>query len=738
MRVSVTNDVALDSKAACARGGYTHDPAAVRMHAALGRTPRRRTALVSLGYAARVHCVTEAVAWFCQLKAVATHARAPQLIALGAGHDTMHWRVRDRTHAAARLRTFDLDLPSVARSKTDAVLSDGELLRACGAVNRAAASIIRDDGPVQHDDVSCCSSGAGHDPSEGRSAAAVLLDAEMYTVVAVDLTSVTAVHRALSELTSFDFDAPTIVLSECVLAYLPPVAADALVAWAAANLRGPACFVEHAPVDLDDGYGRQMDRHFGQFGTAVRHERASTQSQCFVDLGWRSASTTLLGAVFDGMKARERARLLQLEVFDEHEELWLALQHYSIVVATSFVCAVGPFDDTIQDDDDDDVRDQAREGSTVSDRDEGEGTTEDVTSDAAGASLTPPVVATPVTPTMLALYKHSIDLDAVDIRRWNAAVTTLGADIVCFGGYGGAKQTRCGDTRIIDSRSGECTTLTTDPDHSATVSCTMVAILSGNGTGDVSMLRFGGRASPAKPSNAVLRMSPENANWVDTPHSVRGAPPPSPRWRHTAVGLGGGRIFVYGGRNTDGHVADVAAVGLLMKDDVVWCEMLAGDGTAAGEPGPRHSHCAAHCGDDRIVVYGGISPRAEILGGLFCGTVVWCYEDNAADINEYENGDDVSDGGGDGGGRSAGDRGTLFCVPSVRVEWIELHTVPPLPPRFGHACAVVREHCVCVVGGVGTSPLQWPSQVFIIVSARLCQSFCCSTIDNRIRLKTVL
>jgi O-methyltransferase involved in polyketide biosynthesis len=704
-RVAVTNDVALDSKVACAHAGYTYDPAALRMYTALGKTLRRRTALVSLGYCVRVRSVTDVVTWFCEHESVGAvaHKKQPQLIALGAGHDTMHWRVRGRTHAAAGLRTIDIDLPPVARSKAAAILSDPELLKACGAVQRGVHPCTDTDADaIDADDSSCEDSGR----------AAVLLVADSYAVVGVDVTDVGAVSRALSEIPWFDFDAPTIVMSECVLAYLHPDAADGVVAWAAASLRGAACFVEHAPVDLDDGYGKRMEDHFAGFGTAVRRERGSVQSRRFIELGWRSASTTYLSDVLDGMDADERARILRLEVFDEHEELWLALQHYTIVVATSFGGVVGPYDDLVRDIKSTVERSGVKGSGCGIERGDVVGEARRGDAEVAAASAAAAAACTVTAASGLrAVWKPSVQLDTLELRRWNASVVTVNASIVCFGGYGGAKQTRCGDTWVLDTERGDCTVLTSDPAHFSTVSCALVASVDCKSN---SIFRFGGRAGPAKPSNALLRTTLGGKSWVQVPHSLLGARPPSPRWRHSATALSGARLVVYGGRNSDGHVDDVVAVGLCTDDDVVWCELLEGRSIAGSDPGPRHSHCAAACGD-RVVVYGGLSPEAVILGGLFVGAVS-CRKKNDDDGSSSSSSSIDVNGICDGTDRGA----VTPVIPTASVDWVELRTVPPLPPRFGHACAVVRESCMCVVGGVGTAALQWHEQTLIIDVEHLC------------------
>lgn len=556
-RVEATNDIALESKEACVRVGYYVDVAATHMHQAIGRKPRRRTALVNLGYHLRVHGVTSVAAWFFQLPAVVASPLPPQLLSLGGGHDTLHWRLRglcpsdpDRFGA---MRTFDVDLPTVAASKARAITSTPELLKHCG-------KLVAADMP-----------------------SSVVLARENYSVLAADITDVAEVASALAAV-EFNFAAPTMVLSECVVAYLSPEQGDELIGWAAATLSGPSIFVDYSPVGADDGFGATMMSHFTEFGTRLtsvsQYNTPVDQEQRCVKHGWNSSVSTLLTTILHILPPAERLRLLSLEMFDELEEFYLTCHHYTITVAANNL--------------------------------EGEidifGNAPLAVPACGGGGLVHPS-------TFVATWHPAPCLHAIDHRLWNAAATTTPcSSVLYFGGYGGDNQARCVGAGIINTVSGTTSTVE-NPPTDITVGCTLSAI---GATNDA--LLFGGRASPAKPNNGLFHFSMMTATWLKVEHAVNGIPPPSARWRHTAavVELASKWLFlVYGGRDMHGHVNDTTAIALCSPDlsSVRWCEV-----EQTGEsPGLRHSHCAAmHHG--QMIVYGGVSPQA-VLGGLFTASV---------------------------------------------------------------------------------------------------------------------
>lgn len=608
-RVQVTNDVALESKESCVRTGYYSDRAATMMYSLVGRKPRRRTALVNLGYHLRVHGVTQAVQWFLGLESVLTSEHSPQLLSLGGGHDTLHWRLRQDEYAgaaAASLHTFDVDLPDVAASKAQLVESCAALLEQCGARRPQSQN-----------------------PE-------VLLDREQYTIVSSDVCNTAAVTECLLA-AQFNVAAPTLVLSECVLAYVLPEQGDGVIRWAAELLTGPAAFVDYCPIGINDRFGQHMAAHFAEYGTelssARRYDTPQQLDERLLGCGWGSANTTLLTDIYLALPKVERTRLLELEMFDEFEELFLTCQHYAIAVATHRVN-----EPTL-------VFRPRKEHDDVG-------------------------VKCPD----LGIYAQWIPapaLNLVDYCRWNSATAVFNGESVVFcGGYGGSKQSRLADAGVINLSTGELRKLSAPP-TTATVSCTLSV-----GPGDT-ILHFGGRSSPAKPSSTLLRFDPKYDKWTELTAVNNGVLPPSPRWRHVAAWTSHDQLVVHGGQGTKGHVVDAMAVGACGADDTYVWQSVTEEGDV---PGPRHSHCGAVCAD-ALVIYGGMGP-VDILGGLYSATITKCKEKSR----------------------------------ELYVRWTALDVLPPLPRRFGQSCTSINATKLCVVGGIAEEPIPRTEQIILVVS----------------------
>ncbi len=109
--------------------------------------------------------------------------KKPQLLILGSGFDTLYWRLQGKAEEHMYERIFELDFPDVIARKSKIIAMHG-----------------LDDGGA--------SLSAGSDSDSKRVA------------LGVDLKDLTDTKQKLAA-SGFDFDAPTFVLSEVVLAYIP-------------------------------------------------------------------------------------------------------------------------------------------------------------------------------------------------------------------------------------------------------------------------------------------------------------------------------------------------------------------------------------------------------------------------------------------------------------------------------------------------------------------------------------
>eukprot|EP00038_Savillea_parva_P005093 m.147201 g.147201 ORF g.147201 m.147201 type:complete len:685 (+) comp11659_c0_seq1:120-2174(+) len=552
-RVEATNDVALASKEACVQQGYYIDSAAVAMHRAVGATARRRTALVCLGYHLRVLGVTNAAKWFLEQPEVVARDSTvpPQMLVLGGGHDTMQWRLREWGVPSARfLHTFDADLPAVARSKAAAIRATPELATACGNI-------------------------APQSPHE----TATTLASDRYHVLAVDITDTTALEAALVS-ARFNFDAPTLVLSECVLAYLRQPDGDMVLKWAHGALSGPSVFVDYSPMRPHDAFGTTMTANFATYGAAIaavqRYATPEEQRQRFQSMGWTNTVVSSLVEVLQNLPALERARLIKIEPFDELQEFFLTCHHYSIAVAVSQMRATTytPF-----------LKKDRVDGATSGCSPHG------------------------------AMEFSWTKMPCSSFRRWDAATATVGANkmsVMFCGGFGADKSTRCRDIGMLNLKTGELQVSPTLLPTKATVGCTLSAV-----AGQDATLLFGGRAGPGSASNQLILVSISDLACMDL--KCGAGTTPQPRWQHTGIMVCETLLLVYGGRDIKGPIASGAVIADCSSVDsgtVTWLTVE----DVGDIPHARYSHGVAKHGG-RMIVCGGVGASGQPLNDIFAAHV---------------------------------------------------------------------------------------------------------------------
>lgn len=259
---------------------------------------RRHPPLVRRGYWART-AATRAIALEFGSRCEKVSDGRFNVVNVGCGYDTFGLWTLDRFE---RARVVELDFADVIRARS-------ERLREAG---------------VERSEVS-------------------------YESRACDVRDVSAIDAAIGGLKEpFDWSLPTLVIAECVLAYLPPGASDAVTKFFGERLN-TAVFASYDPIEPDDAFGRQMIRNvrargcaFAGIGDAPSVEGARAR---FERSGWQRAFAYDMNAVYARLSANERERIEKIDFLDEYEEWRLILAHYCISVGVNdAVGALGNFD----------------------------------------------------------------------------------------------------------------------------------------------------------------------------------------------------------------------------------------------------------------------------------------------------------------------------------------------------------------------------------------------------------
>ncbi|XP_028176195.1 leucine carboxyl methyltransferase 1 [Ostrinia furnacalis] len=259
----------------------------------------RKAPEINRGYYARVRAMEMFIHQF--LERCGTKC---QIINLGCGFDTLYWRLKDSTQAVANF--IELDFPSVTAKKCHIIKRNKQLLEKIS--NEDGEVIIR----------------------EGD------LHADGYHLLGCDLRCLGEVKRKLAA-GGADGALPALLLAECVLVYLRPDAAAALLQHLAAAFPRAALLV-YEQCNLADKFGEVMLRNLEARGCALAGERLcrepAAQAERMRALGFEHARAWDMRAVWRALPDDDRARVERLEPLDEQELLQQLHAHYALTVAS--------------------------------------------------------------------------------------------------------------------------------------------------------------------------------------------------------------------------------------------------------------------------------------------------------------------------------------------------------------------------------------------------------------------
>lgn len=303
--VQATNDDASQCKRFAVQKGYWKDPYIQYMI----RTGERRAPEINRGYFARVRSIQ------LLMDQVLSQTKCScQIINLGAGFDTLFWKLKDEDKLPDLI--IDMDFRAVTSRKCQYVKTRSPLLNplkeACG------------DNPIQIENAE--------------------LHSSKYHIMWADLRNTSQIEAKLKGIPGFEFSKPTIFITECVLVYLPPDKSSELIKWIADSFP-TVLFLNYEQVHMFDTFGQVMlnnlkSRRCELEGVEPCKDLESQKSR-FTTNGFDEAVVMEMGEVYRYLPADDIYRVERLEFLDETELLDQLLQHYCLCWAWKDAADIG-------------------------------------------------------------------------------------------------------------------------------------------------------------------------------------------------------------------------------------------------------------------------------------------------------------------------------------------------------------------------------------------------------------
>ncbi|XP_065347665.1 leucine carboxyl methyltransferase 1 [Cloeon dipterum] len=292
--VRATNDDASECKRCAVNLGYWQD----KFINFFIKAGERKAPEINRGYYARCTAVSLLIEKFL-LKAGAEQC---QILNFGAGFDTLYWRLKSNGHIVKNF--IELDFPTVTAKKCYAIKRNKTLLE----------QIHSEDGEVKFS------------PTD--------LHAANYHLVGVDLRQLSEVQKKLAD-SEIDWNAPTLLLAECVLVYVEPEHIRSLLSFLSSKLP-TAYFINYEQVNMEDRFGQIMLSNLRARGCSLAGVDAcrdlASQQRRFLDTGWDGSKTWTMEEVWNALPREDRNRIEKIEFLDENELLQQLFHHYCISV----------------------------------------------------------------------------------------------------------------------------------------------------------------------------------------------------------------------------------------------------------------------------------------------------------------------------------------------------------------------------------------------------------------------
>jgi len=421
----------------------------------------------------------------------------------------------------------------------------------------------------------------------------VALEGKGYALVSADLSQpavISMLGPALAR-AGLDLAAPTMFISECVLAYLAPPDSDHILQWAASTFSHPHSHfllheqLVHPPTRDVDPFGRHLLQYFADSGAPLPsledYPTLESQEKRFLGLGYQTVRACTALEYFEHVvPVEDQKRIEALEPFDEFEDWCLTASHYFFLVASR-----GPVHSCSF------LRESLAPSQSIHE-------------------LTPfSLGQQPFLEVNLRVTSEPRKGDVATqspkraaagpkrpCERWGHTATLVTENtLLVYGGVAGSG--RLGDSWLCNLKTQEIIELVWEGkqlEKRAYHTCTEL--------GDGRALVFGGRAGPLRPFGDLLLLDPKRSTCQEI--MTTAGEGPTPRWRHRACRIND-TLFVSGGTNGQEVFGDIFGLNLVT---FTWRRVGTGP--------PRFAHSMTPV-DGNLVIHGGLDlhrrPLADLL-----------------------------------------------------------------------------------------------------------------------------
>ena len=279
--------------------------------------------MINRGYFARVQAIRQAVDNFLERTSRGGEGGG-QIVSLGAGWDTNFFRLRSSSREPARY--VEVDHREVTCSKARSMMKSPAL--------RDLLADVGEDGAREE---AVIDAGAGTVRGRG------------YYLAPADLRGPESVRKVL-DASSVDYREPTLILLECVVAYLDGKATKDLLSMIAESF-GDCCVLIYDMIGPDDPFGQQLIFNVESRGCPLPGIRSYPTKESHVkllsDCGFARSGVHDMREVYEKhVVAEERKRTERIEFLDELEEWHLIMAHYCLSYGHNGVFEIGecPFE----------------------------------------------------------------------------------------------------------------------------------------------------------------------------------------------------------------------------------------------------------------------------------------------------------------------------------------------------------------------------------------------------------